>query len=151
MALWDKLKDGIDRVEKVATHAVDEGKTRLDARRAQQAAEQAAAALGWATYRAWEASRPLDPETLDRLARALREHEQEARRLEAAAGTAAEWRRRSDGPAAGPSAASPTSAAPSDAAATGPAFTGERASGGAPDTPSAEAPAAGRGPEVPPA
>ncbi len=103
MAIWDKLKDGIDKVEKVAGEAFDEGKTRLDARRARQTADQAAEALGYAVFRAWEQHRPLEPDTLDRLARALRDHEAEARRLEQAASGAGEWRRRTDRPDAGAS------------------------------------------------
>ncbi|MCU0616179.1 MAG: hypothetical protein MUD17_03705 [Gemmatimonadaceae bacterium] len=115
MAIWDKLKQGIDKVEKVATEAIDEGKTRLDARRARQATDQAAQALGYAVYRAWEQGQPLDAVTLDRLARALREHEQTAVRLEAAAGDAAEWRKRGgDTP---PAASAPP---PSDPPATEP-------------------------------
>ncbi len=97
MALWNKLKDGIDRVEKVANEAFDEGKVRLDARRARQTADSAAQALGYAVFRAWEQGQPLDPTSLDRLARALRDHEQEARRLEQAATGAAEWRKRQGG------------------------------------------------------
>ena len=103
MAIWDKLKEGIDKVEKVATEAIDEGKTRLDARRARQSADHAAQALGYAVFRAWEQGQPLDAVTLDRLARALRDHEQAAVRLEQAAGEASDWRRRpatDHGPAA---------------------------------------------------
>jgi hypothetical protein len=45
MALWDRLKDGIDKVERVASDALDEGKTRIDARKARQTADKAAEAL----------------------------------------------------------------------------------------------------------
>jgi hypothetical protein len=142
MALWDKLKDGIDRVEKVATDALDEGKSRLEARRARQAAEQAAGALGWATYRAWEAGRPLDTDTLDRLARALRDHEQEARRREEAAGTAAEWRRTGDPDAGAPAAGAPDAGAPAAGAPdAGAPATGAPATG-APDADAATPPTA---------
>jgi hypothetical protein len=108
VALWDKLKEGMDRVEKVANEAFDEGKTRLDARRARQTADKAAEALGYAVFRAWEQGQPLDAVSLDRLARALRDHEEEARRLEQAADGAAEWRRR-QGAAAGAGDPPPTS------------------------------------------
>jgi hypothetical protein len=128
MALWNKLKDGIDRVEKVANEAFDEGKVRLDARRARQTADSAAQALGYAVFRAWEQGQPLEPTTLDRLARALRDHEQEARRLEQAASGAAEWRKRQaqapgepPAPGAAPHAAPPpTEPAPGPAASTDP-------------------------------
>lgn len=94
MALWDRLKDGIDAANRVAHEAIDEGKTRLDARKTRQAADQAAEALGYAVYRAWQAGHSLDEQTLERMARALRDHEQEAIRLESAAQESAEWRRR---------------------------------------------------------
>lgn len=111
MAIWDKLKEGIDRVEKVASEAIDEGKTRLDARRARQATDQAAQALGYAVFRAWEQAQPLDPVVLDRLARALREHEQAAQRLEQAAAGSADWRRPA-GAAPGAAPGTPPTAGP---------------------------------------
>ncbi len=94
MALWDRVKDGIDKANRVAHEAIDEGKTRMDARKARQAADQAAESLGYAVFRAWQAGKSLDEQSLERLARALRDHEQEAVRLEAASQDAAEWRRR---------------------------------------------------------
>lgn len=122
MAIWDKLKEGIDRVEKVASEAIDEGKTRLDARRARQATDQAAQALGYAVFRAWEQGQPLDPVVLDRLARALREHEQSAQRLEQAAADSADWRRpagAAHGAASGAAPGTPPTAGP-DAGAEAP-------------------------------
>lgn len=109
MALWDRLKDGIDKVERVASDALDEGKTRLDARKARQTADKAAEALGYAVFRAWEQGRELDATSLDRLARALRDHEQEARRLEQAASSAAEWRRKQEAAGRAPGAEVPPS------------------------------------------
>lgn len=94
MAIWDKLKDGIDKANKVAQDALDEGKVRLDARKARQAADKAAESLGYAVFRAWERGRELEAESLDRLARALRDHEQEAVRLEQSIDEAGEWRRK---------------------------------------------------------
>lgn len=133
MAIWDKLKDGIDKASKVAQDAVDEGKTRLDARKARQAADQAAESLGYAVYRAWQNARSLDEQSLERLARALRDHEQEAVRLEAASAEAAEWRRRTG--ASEPSAGGP--AAPGQAAPEAPpAASGEGPATG-PGSPSA--------------
>jgi hypothetical protein len=145
MAIWDRLKDGIDKANRVALDALDEGKTRLDARKTRQAADQAAESLGYAVFRAWESGRNLEPETLDRLARALRDHEQEAVRLEQAAAQSADWRRREDqtmaepaadagapdtAPAAPPPApASPADAAPPGASATGASATGASATG----------------------
>jgi hypothetical protein len=122
MALWDRVKDGIEKANRVANEAIDEGKTRMDARKARQAADQAAESLGYAVFRAWQAGKSLDEQSLERLARALRDHEQEAVRLEAAAQEAAEWRRRTgaaepttppmDAPAAGPTDSAPGPEAP---------------------------------------
>jgi len=114
MALWDRLKDGIDKVERVASDALDEGKTRLDARKARQTADKAAEALGYAVFRAWEQGREVDAGSVDRLARAVRDHEQEALRLEQAATSAADWRRKREGVGQAPSAEAPT---PNDPAA----------------------------------
>ncbi len=117
MALWDRLKDGIDKVERAATDALDEGKTRLDARKARQTADKSAEALGYAVFRAWEHGRELDATSLDRLARALRDHEQEALRLEQAATSAADWRRKQEaaGQGAGPEAPTPPHEPPASA------------------------------------
>lgn len=107
MAIWDKLKDGIDKASKVAQDAVDEGKVRMDARRARQSADKAAESLGYAVFRAWERGKELEAESMDRLARALRDHEQEATRLEQSIDEAAEWRKRQAGaaePDTGPAA-----------------------------------------------
>jgi len=127
MALWNRVKDGIDKANRVAQEAIDEGKIRMDARKARQGADQAAESLGYAVFRAWQAGKSLDEQSLERLARALRDHEQEAVRLESATQDAAEWRRR---------AGSADSGAPAD----GPS--------GAPDTP---APGAEDPPAAPPA
>ena len=94
MAIWDKLKDGIDKANKVAQDALDEGKVRMDARKARQAADKAAEALGYAVFRAWERGRELEAQSMERLARALRDHEQEAVRLEQSIDEAGEWRRK---------------------------------------------------------
>ncbi len=120
MAIWDKLKDGLDKANRVAQEAIDEGKTRLDARRARQAADKAAESLGYAVFRAWESGRTLDGESLDRLARALRDHEQEAVRLERAAQEAADWRRahpEAGGEAAGGAAGGAAPGAPASGTA----------------------------------
>lgn len=109
MAIWDKLKDGIDKANKVAQDALDEGKVRMDARRARQSADQAAESLGYAVFRAWERGKELEAESMDRLARALRDHEQEATRLERSIDEAAEWRRR-QGTGEAPAGSAPASA-----------------------------------------
>lgn len=128
MAIWDKLKDGIDKANKVAQDALDEGKVRMDARRARQSADKAAESLGYAVFRAWEHGKELEAESMDRLARALRDHEQEATRLERSIEEAAEWRRRQGG------TAEPAAAAPPEGAAA-PAEGSGAPTGGSPPPP----------------
>jgi hypothetical protein len=82
MALWDKVKEGIDKAGKAAQGALDEGKLRLDAYRAREQADKAAEALGYAVYRAIDGGRELETEARDRLVAALRSREEEAKRLE---------------------------------------------------------------------
>jgi len=52
MALWNKLKDELNRAGKAAQDAIDEGKLRLDLLRSRQAMDKAAQTLGYAVYRA---------------------------------------------------------------------------------------------------
>lgn len=115
MALWDKVKQGIDKAGKAAQDVFDEGKLRLDAYRAREQADKAAEALGYALFRAAEAGGELDANARQRLMAALRARDEDARRLETElanerARTAAQG---SPGATAGPGeAASPTSSPP---------------------------------------
>jgi hypothetical protein len=52
MALWNKLKDELNRAGRAAQEALDEGKLRLDLMRSRQAMDRAAQKLGYAVYRA---------------------------------------------------------------------------------------------------
>lgn len=82
MALWDKVKQGIDKAGKAAQDVFDEGKLRLDAYRAREQADKAAEALGYAIFRAIEAGGDLDADARARLMDALRARDAEARKLE---------------------------------------------------------------------
>lgn len=82
MALWDKVRQGIDKAGKAAQDVFDEGKLRLDAYRAREQADKAAEALGYAIFRATEAGGELDADARNRLLTALRGRDEEARRLE---------------------------------------------------------------------
>lgn len=82
MALWDKVREGIDKAGKVAQEAVEEGKLRIDAYRAREQADKAAEALGYAVFRASESGGELDADAQARLVNALRERDNEAKRLE---------------------------------------------------------------------
>ena len=82
MAIWDKVKQGIDKAGKAAQDVFDEGKLRLDAYRAREQADKAAEALGYAVFRAADAGGELAAGARDRLITALRDQDAEARRLE---------------------------------------------------------------------
>ncbi len=82
MAIFDKIKQGIDKAGKAAQDVFDEGKLRIDSYRAREQADKAAEALGYAVFRAWESGAELDAEAKERLAGALRTREAEARKLE---------------------------------------------------------------------
>jgi hypothetical protein len=116
MALWDKVKQGIDKAGKAAQDVFDEGKLRVDAYRVREQADKAAEALGYAVFRAIEAGGELEADARSRLMDALRQKDNEARRLEtdlanakaaASAGTSP-----GSPPPAGPNAPSPASTGP---------------------------------------
>ena len=101
MALWDKVKNELDRAGKAAQGAIDEGKVRLDAFRVRQLADKAAQALGYAVYRAKLQNQEVDPDTYSRLSSTLAAHEAEANRYEAQLADIADKRK------TGPDSASP--------------------------------------------
>ncbi len=82
MAIWDKVKQGIDKAGKAAQDVFDDGKLRLDAYRAREQADKAAEALGYAVFRAADAGGELAADARDRLMEALRVQDAEARRME---------------------------------------------------------------------
>ena len=82
MTLWDKLRDELDRAGRAAQGALDEGRLRLDAMRARQAADKAAQVIGYAVYRARQEGKELEPETYARLSSALAGREADAKRFE---------------------------------------------------------------------
>ncbi len=84
MAIWDQVRQGIDKAGKAAQDVFDEGKLRLESYRAREQADTAAATLGYAILRALDAGGELDSDARDRLLDALRSREHEARRLDSA-------------------------------------------------------------------
>jgi hypothetical protein len=82
MAIWNALKRELDKAGQVAQGALDEGKLRLEAHRAKQRAEAAAASLGFAVYRARAAGGELEPARYDVLAQTIASAEAEMERLE---------------------------------------------------------------------
>lgn len=83
MALFDKLKEELDRAGKAAQGAFDEGKIRLEAFRTRQLADKAARALGYAVFRAKQSGSEVDADTYARLSATLATHDAEAARYEA--------------------------------------------------------------------
>src|SRR5215210_6238993 len=125
MALFDKLKEELDRAGKAAQGAFDEGKIRLEAFRTRQLADKAAQALGYAVFRAKQSGGEIDPDTYGRLSATLSTHDAEAakyegelerKRRESAADRAAEKAASAAADAAG--AASATSSASSTSSST---------------------------------
>lgn len=84
MALWDKVRQEIDKAGHAAKELLDEGKLRIDAYRARERADEAAAALGYAWFRSGGGDGALAPDVRERLWNALVLQDAEARRLEAA-------------------------------------------------------------------
>src|SRR5258705_11849314 len=82
MAIWDTLKREFDKAGQVAQGALDEGKLRLELHRAKQRADEAAASLGFAVYRARAAGGDLEPERYAALAANMMTAEAEIERLE---------------------------------------------------------------------
>ena len=128
MALFDKLKEELDRAGKAAQGAFDEGKIRLEAFRTRQLADKAAQALGYAVFRAKQSGGEVDADTYSRLSATLATHDAEAaryegeldrKRKEAAADRAPAASTASSEAAASPSSASadgsPTAEAPPSA------------------------------------
>src|SRR5260221_5224057 len=103
MALFDKLKEELDRAGKAAQGAFDEGKIRLEAFRTRQLADKAAQALGYAVFRAKQNGSDVDPDTYSLLSATLSTHDAEASRYEAEI-----ERKRTESSAASPHPASTT-------------------------------------------
>ena len=107
MALWNRVKEELDRAGKAAQGALDEGKIRLEAFRARQLADKAAQALGYALYNARKAGGDIDADAYARLSATLATHEADAARQESALEELTRSRR-AKGPEGGPADASST-------------------------------------------
>jgi hypothetical protein len=82
MAIWDTLKRELDKAGQAAQGALDEGKLRLELHRAKQRADEAAASLGFAVYRARAAGGELEAERYAALAANIITAEAEIARVE---------------------------------------------------------------------
>jgi hypothetical protein len=82
MAIWNSLKQELDKAGQAAQGAFDEGKLRLEIHRTRQRAEAAAASLGFAVYRARVGGSDLEPERYEIHAASIAAAEAEVLRLE---------------------------------------------------------------------
>lgn len=110
MALWDKVKQELDRAGQVAQEALDEGRVRLEAHRSRQLADKAAQALGYAVYRARSGGQEVDADTYARLSSTLASHEADVAGYEQRLAELRETRRREGPPGPEPDATPPPDA-----------------------------------------
>jgi hypothetical protein len=97
MALFDKLREELDRAGRSAQRALDEGRLRLDLYRARQAADRYAQRLGYAVFRARQAGTEIAPEEYASHANNLRAAEAEVARLDTLVAEAAKGRKTAPG------------------------------------------------------
>jgi hypothetical protein len=105
MALWNKLKDELNRAGKAAQEAIDEGKLRLDLLRSRQAMDRAAQKLGYAVYRARKLGGDIPSDEYARVSAEVSNAEAEVERFETLLKEAAARRKAapaSDAPPASP-------------------------------------------------
>jgi len=106
MALWNKLKDELNRAGKAAQDAIDEGKLRLDLMRSRQAMDKAAQKLGYAVYRARKLGGDIPGDEYARVSAEVANAEGEVERYETLLKEAAN-RRKATGEPESPPPASP--------------------------------------------
>jgi hypothetical protein len=82
MALFDKLRQELDRAGRQAQRALDEGRLRLDVYRARQSTDRFAQRLGYAIFRAKQEGRELGAEEMASHVNNLTASEAEITRLE---------------------------------------------------------------------
>jgi hypothetical protein len=96
MALWDRLRQELDRAGRTAADAVDEGRLRLDLYRARQNADRFAQKLGYAVFRARSGGGEISTDEYTAVANDLRAAEAEVTRYETLVGEAS-TRRKGEG------------------------------------------------------
>src|ERR671935_240431 len=98
MAIWNRLKDELERAGRAAQEALDEGKLRLDLLRSRQAMDRAAQRLGYAVYRARKLGGDIPADEYARVSVEVANAEAEVERFETLLREAAS-RRKGDQPA----------------------------------------------------
>jgi hypothetical protein len=96
MALWNKLKDELNRAGRAAQDALDEGKVRLDLLRSRQALDRSAQKLGYAVYRARKLGGDVPTDEYARLSGEMANAEAEVERYETLLREAANRRKAGD-------------------------------------------------------
>lgn len=103
MALWNKVREELNRAGRAAQEALDEGKLRLDLMRTRQAMDRAAQKLGYAVFRGRKSGGDIAADEYARLSAELTNAEAEIERLETLLREAAIRRKGSSPPPASPS------------------------------------------------
>src|SRR5919202_985190 len=102
MAIWNRLKDELNRAGRAAQEAIDEGKLRLDLLRSRQAMDRAAQKLGYAVYRARKLGGDIPSDEYARVSAEVANAEAEVERYETRPREAANRRKSSGGTEAPP-------------------------------------------------
>jgi hypothetical protein len=102
MALWNKVKEELNRAGRAAQEALDEGKVRLDLMRTRQVMDRAAQRLGYAVYRGRKAGAEVAADEYARLSAELTNAEAEVERLETLLREAGDRRKTSTTPPSSP-------------------------------------------------
>src|SRR5919204_2932936 len=105
MALWNRLKDELNRAGRAAQEAIDEGKLRLDLLRSRQAMDRAAQKLGYAVYRAKKAGGDVPSDEYARVSAEVANAEAEVERYETLLREAANRRKAGEASAPPPASA----------------------------------------------
>ena len=103
MALWNKVREELNRAGRAAQDALDEGRLRLDLLRTRQAMDRAAQRVGYAVYRAKKSGADIAADEYARLASELANAEGEIERLETLIREAGARRKGATPPPASPS------------------------------------------------
>lgn len=93
MALFDKLRQELDRAGRQAQRALDEGRLRLDLYRARQSTDRFAQRLGYAVFRAKQTGAELSADELTSHVNNLTASEAEVKRIETLIAEAAKDRK----------------------------------------------------------
>jgi len=113
VALWNRLREELDRAGRVAQSAIDEGRLRLDLLRARQSADRFAQRLGYAVYRAKQAGTDLSTEEFTAHSSNIASAEAEVSRLQTLANEASQKRKASGPPKPAADDSTPTPGSPS--------------------------------------